>query len=227
MFLISDAYVTYANDLLRPGESIPIAGGPSWLRTDTYDIEAKAEGNPSAGLMQGPMLQALLEDRFKLKIRSQTREIPVYFLTVAKSGIKLKPLAEDTCKATDSLSSSDSATDRAAIHCGLTRYGRAQRDRPAFVEYHGMSLDQICANLIQVLDRPVINKTGVPGVFHFHLDFAPDGTIPKYAPAVPDDPTGGASIFTALQEQLGLRLETARGTGEFLVIDGVERPSEN
>jgi uncharacterized protein (TIGR03435 family) len=96
MLLISDAYVTYADDLMRPGESVPISGGPAWLRTDTYDIEAKAEGSPTTRVMEGPMLQALLEDRFKLKLRFQTREIPVYELTVAKSGIKLQPLKDGT-----------------------------------------------------------------------------------------------------------------------------------
>jgi uncharacterized protein (TIGR03435 family) len=90
-----------------------------------------------------------------------------------------------------------------------------------------MRLDRISGNLIQVLDRPVINKTGVSGMFHFHVDFAPDGTIPKFAPALPDDLTGGASIFTAFQEQLGLKLEPTKGPGEFLVIESVERPSEN
>jgi uncharacterized protein (TIGR03435 family) len=88
--------------------------------------------------------------------------------------------------------------------CEMVRYGKPQGNKPAFVEYHGMSLDEISGYLTQVLDRPTINKTGIAGMFHFHVDFAPDGTIPKFAPTVPDDPSGGSSIFTAFQEQLGL-----------------------
>jgi uncharacterized protein (TIGR03435 family) len=225
--LIGDAYVTYANNVLRPAESVPISGGPNWLKTDRFEIEAKAEGDPSAPMMEGPMLQSLLEDRFKLKVRLQTKEIAVYELVVAKSGLKLQPLTEGMCTPVDPLKRVDSTTTNPAVHCGLTRYGRAQGGKPAFVEYHGMSLDQISANLIQVLDRPVINKTGITGLFHLHVDFAPDGTIPRFAPTLPDDPTGGASIFTAFQEQLGLKLEPTKGPSEFLIVDRAERPSEN
>ncbi len=81
------ASIAYGVDL-----RFPLEGGPAWSRSDGYDIEANAEGNPSAKTMQGPMLQALLEDRFKLKIRRQTRESPVYALTIAKSGFKPHPL---------------------------------------------------------------------------------------------------------------------------------------
>ncbi len=83
------------------------------------------------------------------------------------------------------------------------------------------------------LDRPVIDKTGIDGLFDIHLEFALDDTTRAVLPAnrpdtiYPDDPTGGTSIFTAVQEQLGLKLESAKGPGEFLVIDHVERPSEN
>jgi uncharacterized protein (TIGR03435 family) len=87
-----------------------------------------------------------------------------------------------------------------------------------------------------VLDRPVIDKTGITGMFDFHLEFAPDettaGVASPFAPVGgpqggPSDPAGGPSIFTALQNQLGLKLESAKASGEFLVIDHVERPSEN
>lgn len=212
-FLISNAYVVYADDIQKPAESVPISGAPGWLNSDAYDVDAKAEGDPAASAMEGPMLQGLLEDRFRLKIRRQTKEILVYDLNVARNGIKIQPLAKDACTR--------------AQHCGLTRYGRARDGMPAFVEYHGMSFDQISANLIQVLDRPVVNKTGIPGLFHFHVDFAPDGVIPKFAPAVPDDAPLGASFFTALEQQLGLKLEPAVGPGESLVIEHVERPSGN
>jgi uncharacterized protein (TIGR03435 family) len=150
----------------------------------------------------------------------------VYELTVAKGGFKLKPMKEGDCTPFDPLKRPDPTVPPAHL-CGTYQYGKAQGNKPASVEYDGMSLDEISSDLIQVLDRPTINKTGIAGMFNFHVDFAPDGTIPKFAPAVPDDPTGGSSIFTALQEQLGLKLEPAKGPGDFLVIDSVDRPSEN
>jgi uncharacterized protein (TIGR03435 family) len=227
--LIGSAYVGFANEISRPIESIPISGGPAWLRSDRYDIEAKAEGNPGWQTMEGPMLQALLEDRFKLKIHRETKEIPVYNLVVAKGGFKLQPMQDGSCAPIDAFKRRDPNEPRATklAGCGAVRYGLPRGEKPAFVEYHGMTLDEMAGYLVTVVDRPVINKTGIAGTFHFHVEFAPDGTIPKFAPKVPDDPPGGPSFFTAIQEQIGLKLEPGKGPGEFLVIDSVERPSEN
>ena len=229
MLLIHSAYITYTSEIDRPGESVPVSGGPQWLDIDRYDIEAKAEGNPSAQTMEGPMLQALLEDRFRLKIHRETKEIPVYNLVVAKDGFKLQPMTDGSCTPFDSFKRPDSgeAPSKVPAGCGAVRYGMPHGQKPASVEYHGMTLNEIAGYLVTVLDRPVINKSGIAGVFDFRVEFAPDGTIPKFAPKVPDDPPGGASFFTALQEQIGLKLEAARGPGEFLVIDSAERPSEN
>src|SRR5262249_36872657 len=111
-----------------------------------------------------------------------------------------------------------------------------QPGKPARFELDGMNFDEITANLRQVLDRPVINKTGLSGLYDFVLTFAPDPSTSlgllnqgRETSLTPSDdvPTGGASIFKALQEQLGLKLEPAKGPGEFLVIDSIERPTEN
>jgi uncharacterized protein (TIGR03435 family) len=226
MSLIQMAYVSRANAIFKPIDSVPISGGPAWLTSDRYTIQAKAEGNPDTQMMEGPMLRGLLEDRFRLKIHHETKEVPVYELTVARSGLKLQPMKAGDCTPFDPLKPLDLNGPPVQL-CGILQYGKPQGNKPAFVDYNGMSLDEISGNLIQVLDRPTINKTGIAGMFHFHVDFAPDGTIPKFAPTVPDDPTGGSSIFTAFQEQLGLKLEPTKGPGDFLVIDSVERPSEN
>lgn len=95
--LIQQAYVLFTNGLSLNPQSFPISGGPGWLDSDHYDITAKAEGNPPLETMMGPMLQSLLEDRFKLKLHRETREVPVYALTVAKAGLKLKPLDKPDC----------------------------------------------------------------------------------------------------------------------------------
>jgi uncharacterized protein (TIGR03435 family) len=239
MFLIQGAYVAFANETVRPFDSVPISGGPAWINSDRYDIEAKAEGTPSRQMMQGPMVQALLEDRFKLKIHRETKEIPVYELTVARSGFKLQPMQEGDCTPPDARKPPDltkTPAELAAVlsqTCGVTRTGGGQgQGKLAFAEFRGMSLDEICGNLIRLLDRPVINKTGIAGMFRVRLEFAPDEATPRFfrsnAPgAAVEDPPGGPSIFTAFQEQLGLKLEPAKGFGEFLVIDSVSRPSEN
>lgn len=84
--------------------------------------------------------------------------------------------------------------------------------------------------ILNILDRPVVDKTGITGLFDFHLEFSPDETTPGFHPGTPEDgltDRRGPSIFTAVQEHLGLKLESAKGSREFLVIDHVERPSEN
>jgi uncharacterized protein (TIGR03435 family) len=98
--LINLSYVIYANGMANfLGERLaPIERGPEWTRAERFTIEAKAEGTPSQGTMQGPMMRALLEDRFKLKIHSETREVPVYALTVAKGGAKLQAGRAGNCK---------------------------------------------------------------------------------------------------------------------------------
>ena len=98
------------------------------------------------------------------------------------------------------------------------------------MEVKGVTLEQYAQRLSGQTDRPVIDKTGIAGLYNFHLEFTPDESTPWLIPpggAAPSDPAGGPSIFTAIQEQLGLKLESAKGPGETLVIDSVERPSEN
>jgi bla regulator protein blaR1 len=226
-FYIDSAYVMYANghrNITSP-TSAPIEGGPAWINSDRYQISAKAEGTPSQEMMNGPMLQVLLEDRFKLKIHRETREVAVYELTVAKGGPKMQPLREGSCIPFDPTSPPRLASGQRP--CGVV--GISPPGRSAHYEFPGFSLNDLSKFLPRLLGRPVIDKTGLTGVFDFHLEFALDESTPgvglRLSPS--DDPIGGPSIFTAVQEQLGLKLGSARGPGEFLVIDHVERPTEN
>ena len=198
------------------------------------------------------MMQALLEDRFKLKVHRETGEVPVYELTVAKGGIKMQQLKEGSCTPVDFAFLTQfpppplPELPKAQEYCGGVSADGSRwlgtsdtMDGPnVTVEGRGMSLDDFCKIVIgNRLDRPVINKAGITQRFVFRVNFAPDETTPKFlqsdeprgaAPNVfPDDPSRGPSIFTALQEQLGLKLVPAKGPGEFIVIDHVERPSEN
>ena len=179
-------------------ERYQIAGGPVWLNTDSYDIEAKAEGEPNKEQML-TMLRALLADRFSLKVHRESKEGNVYALTVAKGGHKLKPPTGDD--ALISLYRYDPPTEP-GVHYSLA--GKRA------------TLAMIANRLGQVLGRPVIDRTGIEGEFGFKVDYAID-----------DNPDSGASLPAAVQEQLGLKLEAAKGPVETLVVDHAEKPSAN
>jgi bla regulator protein blaR1 len=196
----------------------PINGGPSWIHSAFYEINARAEGNPSVRTMRGPMMQVLLEDRFQLKIHHQTTEGPVYILNVARGGAKLHEFTEGTCTPH---SYPPSPLQPGQEYCRSNISGLS----PASVEAQGATLDDFSTLLLPVLARPVMNKTGITGRFDISVKFSREGTQPSISE--PTDPTGFPSIFTALQEQLGLKLEPAKGPVEMFVIDHIERPAGN
>jgi uncharacterized protein (TIGR03435 family) len=189
----------------------PIDNAPAWTKSERYTINAKApEGTPPA-VMLGAMLRGLLEDRFKLKLHRETRQVPVYDLTVAKGGIKLKPRDPGSCVPLPG--------QRVAKPCNGLSVGLGPTSS---VEFFGASMPDFAKNLRSIVDRPVIDKTGVVGIFDFRLQYSPD---PPGGAATAE--FTGPSVFTAIEEQLGLKLERARGPHEFLVVDSVERPSAN
>ena len=209
-----------------------ISGGPSWMSSDRWDIEAKAESG--ADLTPGQvqlMLQSLLADRFQLKLHSETRELPIYELMVAKNGPKLKavPPPERPAPGAAPLA----PVPGGPMPAGGFRIGRGEMEAAA------VPLATLIQALSQQLGRMIVDKTGLTGTFDIKLTWTPDpgqtlggpfgaGPVPggpEIAPP-PADPNG-PSLFTALQEQLGLRLESTKGPVDVLVIDSVERPSEN
>jgi uncharacterized protein (TIGR03435 family) len=222
--LISQAYLGFANGQFLVGLPPPIGGGPAWINSERYEINARAEGSMSLEMMHGPMLQGLLEDRFKLRIHREVRDVPVYALTVAKGGLKLQRFQEGSCTPVDRTKFAPfyplptPEQIRANCHARATREGLNIK-----VEAQEMSLEEFSKIFLDshTVDRPVVDKTRIAEKFDFHLVYAPDGATPA------DDFAPGPSIFTALEEQLGLKLEPAKGPQEFLVIDSVERPSEN
>ncbi len=234
---IQAAYLIYANGQTNPPWAVlgvPIEGGPGWIRSDRYSIDAKAEGDASNEMMHGPMLQALLEERFNLKIHRETRQIPVYELTVAKGGPKLKPFEEGSCTPIDFTKFPLPPPVSGQKYCkamGIRKNGILVVDAEA------TSLNEFCQLFLRRLDRPVIDKTGIAGKFDVHLEFAPDETTPVGLRgggepsgdpgAAPMDTAAAPPIAAALQQQLGLKLVPAKGPGDFLVIDRVEKPSEN
>jgi bla regulator protein BlaR1 len=230
------AYFSDPNGQTNPnqyGGAIPIEGGPDWIHTDRYQINAKAEGNPSGAMMRGPMMRALLEDRFHLRTRREARVVPAYELTVVKGGPKLPAFQEGSC-VPGTFPLPELGPGQEYCIDAPTRKGRIL----TFTR-RGMTLDNFSTWLYLATDRPVVNNTGINGRFDIHLEFTPDDTTPGMAPAfarlgrnggdsaIASDPTAGTSIFTALKEQLGLELRGVKGTREFLVIEHIERPTEN
>jgi bla regulator protein blaR1 len=222
--LIQHAYVRFAdgNSPRFWPATIPIEGGPAWIRSELYEINAKADGNPSEELMKGPMMQALLEAQFKLKIHRVTREVPVYALTVAPGGLQLTQF-HGSCLPMPSKATL-SAPPPGQKYCTVL-----VGSRPPAVRAEGSTFTEFSQLLSLVLDRPVVDKTGISGKFDIHLKFGIDGTTPRFLPsgdmarfaqADPDAPP----ILSAIQH-LGLRLEPTNGPREFLIIDQMERPT--
>lgn len=230
--LITTAYFTYANDRVNPNTLLPpLAGDAPWVSSDQYMLDARADPKTPQEVMHGSMLRALLEDRFKLKVHRETRQVPVYALTIAKGGPKLERFQEGTClpfdnsKPFDPQRTCDGRRVRKGANVALISKGGTLAE---FAISFGM-------------DRPVLDETGLTGRFNLRLEFTPDFSTPAYmaggsladaaaAPsdaAAPGDPAGGISIFTALREQLGLQLQAAKGPRQFIVIDRVNRPSQN
>jgi uncharacterized protein (TIGR03435 family) len=227
-FLVQAAYLLWAKNgaAAVPGAiNVPIEGGPAWIKDAQYTISGKAEEAVKPGVMQGPMLQSLLEDRFKLRLHWENRDIPVYALVVAKSGPKLQAFKEGSCTRPN-LDPTDGPQSPPPPAPGETRCRASNRrsdQNPVTMTFdaQGFSLDQFSRML--ALDRPVINKTGIAGLFDFRLEYANPMLT---ADAQKADVAAGPSIFTAV-EQLGLKLESDKGMGQFLVIDSIERPTGN
>jgi bla regulator protein blaR1 len=204
---------------------MPIEGGPLWITSDRYTIDAETEATVRPGIIRGPMMQMLLEDRFKLKIHREARETAVYELTEAKGGPKLRNAEEGSCIPWDPSMSDRQPKPGQKPYCGQSSI---TKDGPNWVvELRSMSLDDLAEWLNAVLNRPAFQKTSITGKFDFHLEFAGDETTRSF-PA--DEETGGPeapSLFSVLQQQFGLKIVPTKGPGDFLVIDSVQRPAPN
>ena len=176
-----------------------ISNGPGWINSDRFDIEAKTPGDvPPTAEQSRLMMQNLLAERFQLRLHRETRDLPVYALVVGKNGAKLK------------------ISDPRAREGGFVQ-GTANG---LHMETTKGSMERLARQLSSSAGRPVIDRTGLAGTYEYTLDWFPANRIPAPESTVP-------SMFIAVQEQLGLRLESTTAPQEVLVIDRVEKPSEN
>ena len=179
--------------------------GPEWINTERYMIVAKAAGAVTEDTIL-LMLQTLLAERFKLAFHREPKEMPVYALVVSKNGPKLKEATGE----------------------GATQIAPDGRE----IVFERASMGLLAGTVARSVDRPVIDATGLKGLYNFKLAWSNDDRPRPNSGAVAgtvdaSDPDDAPSIFTALQERLGLRLESRKAPVEVLVIDHIEKPSGN
>jgi uncharacterized protein (TIGR03435 family) len=235
------ALIAFAYGTPQPLPNFRIIGGPSWIDSDRFDINAKASTEFQPGT-NGPspqlflMLKALLAERFKLVAHNESRELPVYDLVMARSDARLGPQLHKS----DVDCAALFATRRGGgppppppqpgerMQCGMFA-------SPASVVGGAVSMAQFATLLSRIVNRTVVEKTGLTGNFDINLTFTPEQPARAPGPGadqpirvngVDIDPNG-PSLFTALQEQLGLKLDSQKGPVDVVVIDSVEHPTED
>ena len=228
--LISTSYGTP-----QPLPNFRILGGPDWIDSDRFDVVAKAPGDIPPG-PNGPlplMVRTLLKERFGLVVHTETRELPIYALVMARSdhktGSQLKPAAVDCAAIT--------ARGRGGAPPPLPQFGERPpcsiRLTAGNLAGGGSSMAQFSFAISRYVNRVVVDKTGLAGNFDFDLQWTPEQMPPGAPPGPPGAPPlpaidpNGPSIFTAVQEQLGLKLESTKGAVDVVVIDHAEQPTED
>lgn len=237
MMMSEDKFETESQTVLRMivfayglnmGSNEQVSGGPGWVGSMPFDVVAKEDLETVARLKKlSPdeqadqvrlMVRELLADRFKLKIHHELKELPVYTLTVTKSGVKMTPMTPDV---SDPNAAGSGKKPRGS---GIQMNGKG----------HLQGMNATAAVLATVLGhqseiggRMVLDKTGLTGNYDFKLIWTPDAGMSGAGEGGPASEGSGVSLFTAVQEQLGLKLEATKGSVDTIVIDSVAMPSEN
>ena len=227
------------NLLIRPSiawayriPSFQVIGGPGWLDSDDYNIEAKVDEAETEKIEKlyslqrrdqiRLMLRSLFAERFQLKVSHQTREGPAYALVVTKDGPKFRGQIPG-----------DESSKGVTVPSGVTSRSHAMGAGPGGLRGLGISMAELAGSLSGQVGRPVLDQTGLKGVYDILLHWTPEpgamvlGRGNSGADAAPLADISGPSIFAAIQEQLGLKLEPTKAPMEMIVIDHIERPSEN
>jgi uncharacterized protein (TIGR03435 family) len=212
-----------------------LEGVPQWFATDNYEIHAKvADADVAAWqkLTDGSrrlIFRKVLVDRFKFAWHFADVDAPVYNLVVAKSGLKIKEAGPDDVSPY-AFKTADGATNPDGTRVAYKGSGISMRPSPAGGGMYVMQqihMSSFAKNFLSggTAGRPVVDKTGLLGAYNFSLDFAQQQTVAALTPDAPE--SAKPDLFTALQEQLGLKLESAKGPVSHLYVDHIERPSDN
>ncbi len=218
-YLVQFAYSSLESQL----HAFQVVGGPEWADTDRFDVVAKMEGSPApvpaTANLGRVMMRALLEERFGLKVRTESRELPVYALVVARRdgrlgpGLKRRP--ESDCAGNVPRQGPPDPNGTTPL-CGFLSGGALGGQGK--LTYRGVSISQLARPGALTRDRLVIDRTALSGLFDIDLTWAVEA-------AAGDPSTDAPSVFTAVQEQLGLKLEPAKAPVDVLVIDRAEKPT--
>jgi uncharacterized protein (TIGR03435 family) len=212
-----------------------VLGGPDWINKDRWDVLAKAEdgtmpSTPSAGRSRSlpdsiqVLTQALIEDRFRLRMHRETRQLSVYDLVIAKDGLRMKLSEDQTPPAEPAKENAPQPFWGGSISRGNLMMG------PSNINARAITVSDLVGALSFLLGRTVIDKTKLAGFYDVNLQWTPDIDQPMdvFDPTLPfPRHPDGPSIYTALQDQLGLRLVSAKGPVPVIVIDSVQKPSVN
>lgn len=201
-------------------QEFQISGGPGWAGSDRFDVNAKPDFPTISPDRRRLMMQSLLQDRFNLQLRREVKQASVYVLTVDKSGPKMKRSADQTSPSVDGPAPEGAGPNRGAVRIGLGSLIGNAAPMPLFVRL-----------LSQRLGHIVIDQTNLTGRFDFQAQWTPDVGETPFSPSdiplpAPADNTA-TSVFTAIKEQLGLKLESAKIPVDFFIIDHAEKPSPN
>lgn len=211
-----------------------VTGGPPWMDSVHYDVTARSEGNagrPMGLQFQEPMMQALLADRFEVKIHKETKEQPIYKLVLArkdgKLGDGLVPTKEGSCEKLDPAHPPEPPRpgDPPRNFCGTMMMG------PDRMSATAAQIANLIPMLSRILGRSVVDETGLKGDYNVTVEWTPDETQVSRPRAAgqngPPPDSNLPTLFTAFQERLGLKLEAGKGPVEIIVVDQAEKPSEN
>jgi uncharacterized protein (TIGR03435 family) len=193
--LIAEAYAVH---------DFQVSGGPKWIDSDRYDVEAKAAGDaPPSRKQLRAMLQNLLADRFGLTVRHETREMPVYLLETGKGGPRLQRAKQSQAP---------------VVFRVLQRRQITAENAP---------LENLTEALTWLLGRPVLDRTGLRGSFDYKLEWSPDDLQLQSQEAPPQTDGNAPSLGGALQQQMGLKLASQRGPVDLIEVENAERPRAN
>jgi uncharacterized protein (TIGR03435 family) len=228
MSLIQWAYGNFAEARFNPSASAPISGGPTWINTERFQIDAASDVPQKNGTMNGPMLRALLEDRFHLVIRRESKETSVYSLTVARGAVPKMPHSTGNCITFDPEHPPQFEPGKPfPAVCGMARTTDKGYDAS------GVTMGRFSELLSDYADRKVIDRTELSGEFDIHLNLSLSDLGHPTINANEDDAKlarDPAEIFTKVRsevQKLALRIEPAKGPSEFLFVERAERPSAN
>jgi len=207
-----------------------ISGGPSWLDSVRYDVTAKPEGSAKPGELP-VMIQALLADRFQLAVHRGTQELPIYALVLARKDGKLGPGLTESKEGSCSLFDPSNPPARPQPGNAPRRGCGNSTVNPSRLAAIGIPIARLLPMLQTVLGRTIVDKTELTGNFDISMEWAPDETqAMQWLPDMPkplQSDVAGPSLFSAIQQQLGLKLESAKGPVEVIVIDHAEKASAN